>query len=103
MSDQEHPALLRIVPELGDIDPVVELIERLRAAGVDPFAYLSEKEYAAERGDPKATLAKERHLGNGPPYIKARKTIRYRRLDIELYAIDNTVTPGPKPARAAVG
>ena len=51
---------------------------------------LRERDVAEIYGIPVRTLQKWRCKGGGPPFIKANRSIRYRRSDIEHYLDDNT-------------
>jgi len=44
---------------------------------------------------PPATLRDWRYRGTGPTYVKVGpKTVRYRRSDLELFLLANTIRPG---------
>ena len=50
-----------------------------------PSEYLTEPGAAAYLGFTKAYLRKHRALGDGPPFIKIGRNIRYRRTDLEAW------------------
>lgn len=41
-----------------------------------------------------SSLAQDRYLGRGIPYIKHGRRVLYRWADVEKYIADNTVNPG---------
>ena len=50
-----------------------------------------EKEYAAYRNMPVSSAQKERHYGNGPPYIKTRRLVRYDPAVVRSWLASHTV------------
>jgi predicted site-specific integrase-resolvase len=43
---------------------------------------------------PEKTLTQWRYLGRGPAYSRVGKYVRYRRVDIEKWLEERSVTPG---------
>ena len=45
-------------------------------------------------GIPKQSLAKDRHMNRGIPYVKLGKSVYYNIADIEAYFLSNRIVPG---------
>jgi predicted DNA-binding transcriptional regulator AlpA len=64
--------------------------------------FLSEREVQELGLASRRTLQAWRLLGRGPRYIKVRRSVRYRRADIEEWLAAQTVTPAAESQGARV-
>jgi len=62
-------------------------------AGRPNRRFLTEREVEELGVASRRTLQTWRLLGHGPPYIKVRRSVRYRSTDIEQWLAAQTVTP----------
>lgn len=52
----------------------------------------NEDQYARVRGFSVSTAQKERHRGDGPPYVKIGRLVRYRPEDVRAFVADHVVS-----------
>ena len=48
-----------------------------------------------------STLQKKRVAGDGPPYVKLGRSVRYRPEDLEAYVVERTISSTSQLVRAA--
>lgn len=48
-----------------------------------------------------STLQKKRVAGDGPPYVKLGRSVRYRPEDLEAYVVERTISSTSQIVRAA--
>ncbi len=84
------PALNR-EDALAVLDRLVELLREQRP--LMPGDLMTSAEVSAETGVPKRTLDQWRYLGEGPPYVKLGRHVRYRRGDVDRWLDESTITP----------
>lgn len=61
----------------------------------------NEHQAAAYRGVAVSTLQKERCRGDGPPFVKQGRAVRYRPSDVAAWIADRVVHSTSEPAKVA--
>jgi predicted DNA-binding transcriptional regulator AlpA len=78
-----------------------EIIERLecieRALATSQATYLDTRPAAALTAIAAATLECWRRDGEGPPYVKLGKLVKYRRVDLDAF-MEERIVRSPNPA-----